>query len=156
MQSEPIIFAKSQKSWRYVEKSKNKPKNSCVHEFVSQKSAESSYLRVKTLFPFKVRIDSSTKSSSNLIWWFWNLKKCHYWQFQMLWKCHNDRFWKSKPPNLISQYTVWKFQYFSVIQILREINFGEFRSSKTTFYAIWRTLKMVKLVNFSLQKCKKS
>ena len=26
--------------------------------------------------------------------------------------------------------TVWKFQYFSVTQILREINFGESRSSK--------------------------
>ena len=27
--------------------------------------------------------------------------------------------------------TVWKFHDFSVIQILREINFGESRSSKT-------------------------
>ena len=29
--------------------------------------------------------------------------------------------------------TVWKFQDFSVTQILREINFGECRSSKTAF-----------------------
>ena len=32
--------------------------------------------------------------------------------------------------------TVWKFQDFSVIQILREINFGESRSSKTAVFAI--------------------
>ena len=31
-----------------------------------------------------------------------------------------------------SENTVWKFQDFSVIQILREINVEEFRSSKTT------------------------
>ena len=30
-----------------------------------------------------------------------------------------------------SCFTVWKFQYFSVIQILREINFGEPRSAKS-------------------------
>ena len=33
-------------------------------------------------------------------------------------------------------YTVWKFQDFSVRQILREINFWESRSSKTAYFAI--------------------
>ena len=33
--------------------------------------------------------------------------------------------------------TVWKFQDFSVIHILREINFGEFRSSKNAVFAIF-------------------
>ena len=40
--------------------------------------------------------------------------------------------------------TLWKFQDFSVAQILREINFGESRSSKTAI-----------LINFSLQKVHK-
>ena len=31
--------------------------------------------------------------------------------------------------------TMWKFQDFSVTQILREINFGESRNSKTAFLA---------------------
>ena len=34
--------------------------------------------------------------------------------------------------------TVWKFQDFSVIQILREINFGESRSFETTFFCNFR------------------
>ena len=33
--------------------------------------------------------------------------------------------------------TVWKFQDFSVIQILREINLGESRSPKTAIFAIF-------------------
>jgi len=32
--------------------------------------------------------------------------------------------------------TMWKFQDFSVTLILREINFGEFKSSKTAVFAI--------------------
>ena len=51
--------------------------------------------------------------------------------------------------------TVWKFQDFSVIQILREINFGEFRSSKFAVCAILRALNLVHLVKFSLQKVQK-
>ena len=40
--------------------------------------------------------------------------------------------------------TAWKFQDFSVIQILREISFGESRrSSKTAFFAIFVTLNFV-------------
>ena len=41
---------------------------------------------------------------------------------------------------------------FSVTQILREINFGESRSSKTAVFAIFGALNLVNLVNFSLQK----
>ena len=48
--------------------------------------------------------------------------------------------------------TVWKFQDFSDTQILREINFGEFRSSKTAAFAIFRSLNFADLVNFSLPK----
>ena len=40
---------------------------------------------------------------------------------------------------------------FSITQILREINFGESRSSKTAILAILGALKMVHLVNFSIQ-----
>ena len=41
---------------------------------------------------------------------------------------------------------------FSVTQILREINFGETRSSETAIYAIFGALNLVDLVNFSFQK----
>ena len=53
---------------------------------------------------------------------------------------------------LRSENTVRKFQDFSVIQILREINFEECRSSKTAFFAISGALNFVDLVDFSLQK----
>ena len=49
-------------------------------------------------------------------------------------------------------FTVWKNQDFSVIQILREINFGECESSKTDVFAIFEALNFVDLQNFSLQK----
>ena len=45
-----------------------------------------------------------------------------------------------------------KFLDISITQILREINLGEFRSSKSTVFAILRALDFVDLVNFSLQK----
>ena len=48
-------------------------------------------------------------------------------------------------------YTVWRFQDFSVTQIIREINFGESRNSKTAIVAILRALNLVILINF---KCK--
>ena len=35
-------------------------------------------------------------------------------------------------------FTVWKFQDFSVMQILREINFGESRSPKSAVFPILR------------------
>ena len=44
---------------------------------------------------------------------------------------------------------------FSVTQILREINFGESRSSKTAVFAIFGPLTVGHSVNFSLQKVKK-
>ena len=44
---------------------------------------------------------------------------------------------------------------FSVIQILREINFGEYKSSETVVFAIFGALNFVNLVNFSLQKLQK-
>ena len=53
-------------------------------------------------------------------------------------------------------YKIWaivlKFQYFSVIQILREFNFGESKSSKTAIFAIFGALNFVKLVHLSRQK----
>ena len=48
--------------------------------------------------------------------------------------------------------TVWKFQNFSVIQILREINFGESESFEIAIFANFGALNVVNLVNFSLQK----
>ena len=46
-------------------------------------------------------------------------------------------------------------QDFSVIQIFREINFGESRGAKTAVFAILGDLNFVDLVNFSLQKVQK-
>ena len=51
-----------------------------------------------------------------------------------------------------TKFMVWKFQDISVIQILREINFGQFRSSYTDGFAIFGALNFVNLVNFILQK----
>ena len=44
---------------------------------------------------------------------------------------------------------MWKFWDFSITQILREINFGEFQSSEIVVFAIFN------LVNFSRQKVQK-
>ena len=49
-----------------------------------------------------------------------------------------------------------QFQNFSIIQVLREINFGGSRSSKTAAFAIFGALSCVFLVHFSLQKVQKS
>ena len=46
---------------------------------------------------------------------------------------------------------VWKFREFSVTQILREINFGECRSSTNAIFAILWDLNFV-LANLGLQK----
>ena len=48
--------------------------------------------------------------------------------------------------------TVWQFQDFSVIQIFREINFGESINPKNAVFAILGALYFDNLVNFSLQK----
>ena len=55
--------------------------------------------------------------------------------------------------------TLWKFEDFSVTQILREINFVESRSAETAIFANFdnfRDLNSVHLVNSSLQKVQKS
>ena len=52
----------------------------------------------------------------------------------------------------IVTYTVWKFHDFSVVQILREINFGESWSSKIAFFAVLGALNYIDFVNFSFQK----
>ena len=45
-------------------------------------------------------------------------------------------------------YTVWKFQDFSIIQILREINFGESGSSEAAVFAFFEGLNFVKIGSF--------
>jgi len=52
-------------------------------------------------------------------------------------------------------YTLWKCQNFSVIQILREINFVECKSSKNAIFTILGALNFVDLVIFSIQKVQK-
>ena len=44
-----------------------------------------------------------------------------------------------------SDEAVWKFQDFSVTQILREIKFGQFKSTKTVVFAILEALNLVDL-----------
>ena len=51
---------------------------------------------------------------------------------------------------------MWKFQDFSITQILREINFEDSRSAKTAIFAILEALNFVFLTDFSLQKVQKS
>ena len=51
--------------------------------------------------------------------------------------------------------TMWKFQDFSVIQILHETNFGEFRSSNAAIFKIFGDMNFVDLVNFRHQKVQK-
>ena len=45
--------------------------------------------------------------------------------------------------NLLQDYTVWKFQDFSIIQILREIKCEDYRSCKTAVLTILGALKMI-------------
>ena len=47
---------------------------------------------------------------------------------------------------------MWKYEEFLVIQILREINFGESESFEIAIFANFGALNVVNLVNFSLQK----
>ena len=47
---------------------------------------------------------------------------------------------------------MWKYQDFSVIQILREINFGEHRRSKTGVFDIYEALIFDNSAHFNLQK----
>ena len=50
---------------------------------------------------------------------------------------------------------MWKFQDFSIVQILREINFVESRSSNTVVFAILGALTFVNLVNSNVHKVQK-
>ena len=50
---------------------------------------------------------------------------------------------------------MYKLHDFSVIQILREINFRESRSSETAVFAIFEALSLVNLVNSRLPKVEK-
>ena len=45
------------------------------------------------------------------------------------------------------EYTVWKFQDFSVAQILREINCGKSRTSTTAAFVIFGALNYVNLIS---------
>ena len=68
------------------------------------------------------------------------------WQLPLLiWRLQCD-FLGFNDPKTKLIYTVWKFQNFSVIQNLREINFGESRSSKTAVFGIFGPLSFVHLV----------
>ena len=48
---------------------------------------------------------------------------------------------------------MWKFQVFSAIQILREINYGHFEAPKTAILTIWVDLNIEFLVIFDIFKC---
>ena len=50
---------------------------------------------------------------------------------------------------------MWKLQDFIVIQILREIIFGEFRSSENAVSRYFRPLYFANLVKFSNEKVQK-
>ena len=50
---------------------------------------------------------------------------------------------------------MWKFQDFSDIQILREIDFEERRSPKIAIFAIFGAMIFVHLANVSLQNVQK-
>ena len=47
---------------------------------------------------------------------------------------------------------MWNFQDFTLIQILRQINFGE---SEAAFFALLGALNFANLVHFSIQKVQK-
>ena len=53
---------------------------------------------------------------------------------------------------MFKTHNVWKFQDFSITQILYEINFWDSRSAKTAIFAILGTVNFVNCVNNSLQK----
>ena len=50
---------------------------------------------------------------------------------------------------------MWKVHDFSVTQILREVNFGKFKSCKSAVCTTLGALKMVNLVDFRLQRVPK-
>jgi len=50
-----------------------------------------------------------------------------------------------------AKFTVWKFQDISVIQILREINFGESKNFKTAVFVIFAIFGFLQFVNISFR-----
>ena len=70
----------------------------------------------------------------------WNFKSSGIYEFHIIWTFYN---------------TVWKFEDFSATHVSYEINFGESRSSKIAVLAIFGSLDLVLLVNFSLLKMQK-
>ena len=81
------------------------------------------------------------------------------WVWKMRWKIKKKAKITELPTFLgkivKSASTVWKFQDFSVSQILCEIIFGVSRSSKSAIFTIFWSLNFVILVNFNLQKLQK-
>ena len=59
--------------------------------------------------------------------------------------------------SILENLEVIKMQVFAIFgaQILREINFGDSRSSKSAVFAILGSLKIVNLLNLSLLKVQK-
>ena len=59
--------------------------------------------------------------------------------------------------NLVSSFfTVWKFQDFHVIQILHEIIFLSFRSSKSAYFSVFELLETPKLISRKIWVAEKS
>ena len=89
----------------------------------------------------------------NRICWAWILFSQVLRHLPLVEIAHNDPTFSDfyQMPNC----TVWKFHYFPITQILREINFGESRRSKTAIFAIFGPLNFVNLVIFSRQKVQK-
>ena len=51
------------------------------------------------------------------------------------------------------EYTMWKFQYISPTQVLREINFGNFEAPKTAIFTIRAALNFEFLATLVILKC---
>ena len=68
-----------------------------------------------------------------------------------LWKSERRTRWWSRPTSL--KFTVWKFQDFCITQILREINCGDFWSTKWAILTYLETLNFYFLWIFALFEC---
>ena len=63
------------------------------------------------------------------------------------------RLTKYRPGQPNWESTMWKFQDFSAIQILREINFGHFEASKTAILTVWAAPNFWCLDIFDIFNC---
>ena len=71
-----------------------------------------------------------------------------------MWKCKKfsaTYILRENKPNW--RYTMWEFQDFSPIHILREINFGHFEAPKMAVLTIWGALHFEFLGTFDIFKC---